>query len=282
MVRNPIDKKLSNMKHRCILPFMLLCAALACLTSCEKIAKIALDKAMATVTDHNYTDSEEWGKVVTKKLDLSVFDRIDLRGAVRLEYTQDSLCRVEVYGNEKAIEAYEIVVKNGELVATLTKNGSNIDKNSARITLRVAAPQLLKATCSGASQMVVENVEQQDDLRLVVAGAGEVKMTDCILKNLEVSINGAGETAFKEVKVTEDVELLVSGAGELAGDISCRNLKVNLSGAGESFLVIESKDVNVSCAGSTTLSLTGHCNTFSQSSSGTSKVMTETLNIDKE
>lgn len=235
---------------------------------------------MDKVANHNYEDSEKWGKVVTKDVDLPAFDRLDLRGVVRLEYTQDSVRSVQVYGNEKAIEAYDLAVKNGELVASLTKSGTNVDENSARITLRVRAPQLLKATCSGASLMAMENFVQQEDLRVVVSGAGDVELTNCTMKNLEVSINGAGKVAFKDVKATEDAELYVSGAGDLAGNLATRDLKIHLSGAGESSLVIDSKDVDVACSGASSLSLTGHCHEINQSESGSSRVHIETLNTD--
>ena len=113
------------MKLRNIISAIII-ASSACLVSCDKMVEKGMQAMMESVSNHDYQDSEKWGKVVTIDIPTVGFNEIDLSGAVRLEYKQDSIYSVQVYGNEKAIEAYTITSEDNELVASLKEGTGTI------------------------------------------------------------------------------------------------------------------------------------------------------------
>ena len=117
-----------------------LIAGTSCFVSCDKMMDKAMQTMIESVSNHDYQDSEKWGKVVTVDLPTLAFHEVETSGAIRLEYTQDSTYSVQVYGNEKAIEAYTITSEDDELVASLKEGTGSINKNTPAITLRITAP----------------------------------------------------------------------------------------------------------------------------------------------
>lgn len=240
----------------------ILIASTACLVSCDKIMNKAMEKVMESAFNHDYQDSEKWGKVVTVDLPTLGFDEIELSGAIRLEYTQDSTYSLQVYGNEKAIEAYTISSEDNELEASLKEGTGSVNKNTPAITLRITAPYLTDIQAMGAAEVVfMDSIAQDKDLDVNVSGAGKIKLGNFKAKDIEVSI---------------------IGAGNVDGKIDCQKLKVKISGAGNGYLDIYCRQAKFTLSGAANVVVSGECKDFSYTALGSSSLTKDYLNTGEE
>ena len=242
--------------------YLLAVAAVAMLSmnSCQRMAKAVVDKAIKEVTNHNYEDSEEWGKVVTRDLELGDFSRVRIAGVVKFVLSQDSVCHIQAYGNEKRIEAYDITVEDGMLRAELKMNKDKITRNTPAITLYVNAPMIQELRVSGAGDLEqIDSFSQDEALEIEVNGAGDLDINDMETKSLEVSINGAGDVDIEHLRCQENVELKLSGAGDMDATIECRDLEASVNGAGDLDLNVKCDVLRVSCSGAGDIDLKGEC-----------------------
>ena len=238
-------------------------ASSACLVSCDKMVEKGMQAMMESVSNHDYQDSEKWGKVVTIDILTVGFNEIDLSGAVRLEYKQDSIYSVQVYGNEKAIEAYTITSEDDELVASLKEGTGSINKNPPAITLRITAPFITEIQASGATDIILKDSISQD-------------------KELDINIGGAGNVKMDNLCLTENLEVITTGAANLVGRVECRKLKLKMSGAGSGNLDINSKQARLTLSGAVNVTVSGECHDFAYAATGSSSVKKEGLNKGEE
>ena len=250
------------MKLRNIISAIII-ASSACLVSCDKMVEKGMQAMMESVSNHDYLDSEKWGKVVAIDIPTVGFNEIDLSGAVRLEYKQDSIYSVQVYGNEKAIEAYTITSEDDELVASLKEGTGSINKNTPAITLRITAPFITEIQASGATDIILKDIISQD-------------------KELDINIGGAGNVKMDNLCLTENLEVITTGAANLEGRVECRKLKLKMSGAGSGNLDINSKQARLTLSGAVNVTVKGECHDFAYAATGSSSVKKEGLNKGEE
>ena len=228
------------------------------LASCQQAVRAIVDKAMEQVMDYDYEDSEKWGPVVTRDLQLGDFTRLHSHGSVRLEVTQDTVCRLQVYGNEKSIEAYTIKVEDGTLNAEHKGNNDQITKNTPRITLLVSLPLLEYIHVHGAGNIDLKNpMRQNTPLRIEVSGAGDIDIEDLEVPSLQVAVSGAGDIDIERAKCERDVTLSVSGAGDMDVNVECQNLDATVSGAGDMELTVLCDVLNATVSGAGDMELKG-------------------------
>ena len=250
------------MKLRNIISATLI-AGTSCLVSCDKMADKAMQAMMESVSNHDYKDSEKWGKVVTLDIPTLDFQEVELSGAIRLEYKQDSIYSVQVYGNEKAIDAYSITSEEEELVASLKEGTGTINKNTPAITLRITAPFIKEIQASGASDIILKDSIAQD-------------------KELDINIGGAGNVKMDNLCLTENLEVITTGAANLEGRVECRKLKLKMSGAGSGNLDIHSMQARLTLSGAVNVTVKGECHDFAYAATGSSSVKKEGLNKGEE
>ena len=250
------------MKFRNIFTAIII-ASTPCLVSCDKMMNKAMQAMMESVSNHDYQDSEKWGKVVTRDLPTFALQEVELRGAIRLEYTQDSTYSVQVYGNEKAIEAYTITSEDNELIVSLKENKGSINRNTPAITLRITAPFITEIHAVGASDIIFKDSIAQD-------------------KELDITISGAGNVKIDNLCLTENMEVITTGAANLKGRVECRKLKLKMSGAGSGNLDIHSKQARLSLSGAVNVAVSGECHDFAYTATGSSSVKEDGLNKGEE
>lgn len=261
----------------------ILIASTACLVSCDKIMNKAMEAVMESTFNHDYQDSEKWGKVVTVDIPTLSFNEIELSGAIRVEYTQDSTYSVQVYGNEKAIEAYSITSEDDELEASLKDGNGSVNQNTPAITLRVAAPFLTEIKGMGATEVVfMGGVAQDKELDIHISGAGKVNIGMLKTKELDMTISGAGEVTMTDLICAEDVEINMNGAGNIDSRVECQKLKLKMNGAGNGKLDIHCQRARVSATGAASVTLSGECHDFAYTVTGSSSVKKDGLNKGEE
>ena len=268
------------MRTKRIFTLALAVAGLSGLTSCQRAVQAIMDKVMAEVVDYEYVDSEEWGPVVTQDLDLGDFSRLNSHGSVKFEVTQDSVCRLQVYGNEKRIEAYDIKVEDGVLTAEHRGGNDKIDKNTPRVTLLVSVPMLEYIHVHGAGCIDLKGqMRQAEPVEIEVHGAGDIDIDDLEAQSLRVTVSGAGDIDIDHVKCQGNVNLGVSGAGDMDANVECQELEASVSGAGDMDLTVMCDVLRVSVSGAGDIDLKGQTRKFYKSAGQTSTVDTEELKV---
>ncbi len=244
---------------------MIVAIALVAFSSC-----IRMNHSVGA-NDHNYVDSKELGKVVEKNLELGEFTGINVSGAVQviLLQSEDSLfCSVTARGNEKWLEAYDIHVQDGKLIAQLKHDIVNItgkvNGKTPRITLTVSVPRLNDMELSGACILRQNSTFHQRQTFFVHAsGAGEICFGDFETDMLVLNLSGASEVDLAKVNCIGGLQIDASGASDIKGNITSQCLTANVSGAGDVDLYINcTSDVVVSASGAADITLRGQCNTL--------------------
>ena len=273
-------KALIDMKTKRFFMLTLAAAAMLSLASCDRAVSKIVKAALEEVMDYDYEDSEEWGPVVTRDLQLGDFTKLNSHGSVKFEVTQDTVCRVQVYGNEKRIEAYDIKVEGGLLSAEHKGGSDKITKKTPRITLLVSAPMLEYIRVHGAGDIDLKGQIHQDvPLEIQVNGAGDIDIDDLEAKGLKVTVSGAGDMDINRVKCEGDVQLMVSGAGDVDASVECQELEASVSGAGDMDLTVQCDVLRVTVSGAGDIELNGQTRKLYKSAGRASMMDTDGLKV---
>lgn len=246
------------MKASRLYRFLIVAIALVAFSACIKVTH------SVGANDHNYVDSKELGKVVEKTIETGEFTGINVSGAVQviLLQSEDSLFySVTARGNEKCLEAYNIYVQDGKLIAQQKHNLGKIGGDAPRITLTVSVPRLDDVELSGACILRQNSTFHQRQCFFVQAsGASELRFSDFETDMLVMNLSGASEVDLEKVNCIGGLEIEASGAAEIDGNITSQTFVANVSGAADVDLCINcSSDVSIHASGAADIELRGQC-----------------------
>ena len=248
-------------------------AATSCNFSQEEMKRIVRKEA----GKDDFRDSEKWGKVITKTLDLSEFTHIDLTGNADIKFMQGDAMSVEAYGNEKAIEGNDIYVKDGTL--TVSKK-ENADSRQPSIRIIITAPTLESINLAGAGDIEMKDtIEFAGDLDINVTGAGDVEINRLKCQNFSIHISGAGDIDAQKIKCKGKADVLISGAGDMKADMKANDISVAISGAGDADLDVKCQNLTVTAGGTGEIELKGECSHLTKNSSGLASIDSRKLSI---
>lgn len=246
------------MKASRLYRFLIVAIALVAFSACIKVTH------SVGANDHNYVDSKELGRVVEKTIDTGEFTGINVSGAVQviLLQSEDSLFySVTARGNEKCLEAYNIYVQDGKLIAQQKHNLGKIGGDAPRITLTVSVPRLDDIELSGACILRQNSTfHQRQTLCVQASGASELRFSDFETDMLVMNLSGASEVDLEKVNCIGGLEIEASGAAEIDGNITSQTFVANVSGAADVDLCINcSSDVSIHASGAADIELRGQC-----------------------
>ena len=264
--------------------FVIIAVTALSMTSCEeftkKALKVAMEKAKENVASFEYVDSEKWGKVVSREVEVGTITSVTTLGATQVVFTQDSASTLRLYGNEKAIDAYEVKVDNGELLVRMKNGKTSVNHDTPRMTLYVSGPYLDDLTLEGACDVELEGcLVQKQPLSVNISGVGEFEADSIRCESFEIRISGAGDADLDKLVCDGDVRIDVQGAGDIEGDVDCNDLKLGVSGAGNVSLNVKCEYLRSSVQGAGNIKLSGECYKFSGSNSKASNIDTSELEV---
>lgn len=261
------------MRTKNVLFAVSMCFLTLALTSCQEQTASThhplVDRA-------DYRDSQTWGKVIIKTLDLDMFTNINLTSDADIKFVQGDQIAIEAYGNEKAIAEHDIMVKDG-ILTVAKKDGSTGTVPS--ITIIVKAPILESINVSGSGDVDIENTAEFDyNLSIDVSGSGDIELDQITCHALNINISGAGDIDAKEIKCA-NTNILISGAGDMKADIKANDIKVQISGAGDAELDVKCQNLAIHANGTGEIELKGKCTNLTKQSSGLASIDTRQLTI---
>lgn len=249
---------------------LILTATSSCTLDSKSIERIVRSQA----GKDDFRDSEKWGKVVTKTIDLPDFHSIVLTGNADIKFSQADEQSLSVTGNEKTIKLYSLKVKDGVLFVEDT-NDSILHKPS--IKLQVAAPSLLSVNMSGLGDIDIKNTAEFDhNLTISVSGMGDIDLGNISCKTLDISMSGMGDVKANKVKC-QKAFVNVSGKGDINTEIKADDINVNLSGSGDADLEVKCTNLNITAIGTGDIEVEGECVNLTKEEGGLSSIDTRDL-----
>ena len=251
------------------------------LTSCNFTHEEKQQMIKSTNGKDYFRDSEKWGKVVTKTLELEPFAHIVMDGNADIDLRQGEDFSVEVTGNEKAIEANDIRVeetqKEGEnTLHVITKNAA---RNLPSIKLNITVPNLRSVKVNGDGDLEIKGDDFfTGDLDIEINGDGDFEAPHVDCRKLQVIINGDGDVIAKKFSC-EDATIQMDGDGDITTDLKANNIDLQLTSDGEANLDVKCDNLTVSAGGSGEVKLKGKCKNLTKQSFGKASLDSRRLQV---
>lgn len=195
---------------------------------------------------------------VTKEMRLDDFSKMSVAGSFDVCFTQQpGRPEVAVTTSDNLIEHLNIRVKDHTLCISW-KEGINVSQVS-KLEVRVSAEQMNAIAVAGSADVELMNSLNAEDLKLSVAGSGDVKGGNISCNTLAASVAG-------------------SGSLEIDGTLSCSSVQLSVAGSGNMELeALHAEKVEASVAGSGTLELAGTATRAEYSVAGSGDILAASL-----
>ncbi|ADV42551.1 head GIN domain-containing protein [Bacteroides helcogenes] len=174
---------------------------------------------------------------VTKDIKVENFTKLNVAGSPDVTYTQKSgKPKVEVYTSDNIVDLLDIRVKDNTLYVGFKKN---VSVSYDKLKIRISTEKLNGISVAGSGNVELANGLKTDDLKISVAGSGDINGSNISCTDLNISIAGSGDIN--------------------SSNINCDNLKVSVAGSGDMKLSnVTATSANASIAGSGTATLSGN------------------------
>ena len=170
------------------------------------------------------------GPVVSKTFeDLKDFDKIEINGHADVNFTQSSVYEVTLRTQENVLEYLDYKVVGTTLVIELKDHRS---VRAEEYNLVIQAPTLKRIEVNGAADFDIPGgLTSEDDLKIIVNGAGDLEFDAIRCKDLTIEVNGAADADVTGLEV-EKLKVEVNGAGDatVTGNAAEANFSVNGAG----------------------------------------------------
>ena len=191
------------------------------------------------------------GNVVTQTREVSGFDSIQVDYPARVLISQGSAETLKVEAEDNVLPGLKTEVKGKELrIYYKSSDGKHVNPTKMAV-ITITVKELTALNFSSAGESTVENL-QSDDLSVSLTGAGNVRLNQIDVQNLDVHLSGAGSTTASGTG--GDLNVNISGFGGFNGkDFKTNTAEINISGAGSATVAVDEKlDATISGAGSVT------------------------------
>lgn len=270
------------MKHLRIITLLCFGWAVFSFTSCNFTPEEKQQMIRSKTGKDYFRDSEKWGKVVTKTLDLDDFTHIVMDGNADIDLRQGEEFSVEVTGNEKAIEANDIRVEKAQKEDdnTLHVVARYASRNQApSIKLNITVPDLRSVKVNGDGDLEIKGEDfYTGDLDIEINGDGDFEAPHVGCGKLNIIINGDGDVVAKKF-TCDEATLQMNGNGDITTDLKAKNIDLQLSSDGEANLDVKCDNLNVSAGGSGEVKLKGKCKNLTKQSFGKASLDSRRLQV---
>lgn len=230
---------------------------------------------------------------ITKDLNVSDFDAIELIGSSNVIYTQsnDGETKVQIYGSDNIIDLLDVTVKDKTLYVQF-KNKVSIYGES-KLEVRAGSLSLKSAMLKGSGGIELKGNINSPELNIQLTGSGDIKCKNIVSCKdlLNIKMKGSGSINVQDVRIGTgnfelngsgdiDVQNVIADTGNFkltgSGDIKTKSckvscLRVGLKGSGDvNIKAIDSFSTDAQLSGSGDMMLSGKTQdlTLSLSNSG--------------
>lgn len=271
------------MKFRTILSAATIAVAAVMTTSCGMSSNDIKLIINGSKDSDGYRDSGKWGEVTDKTINVGQqFNAITINGGCNVDLTQGKDVVLVAHGNEKAIEAYEIKVKDSTLVISKKKE-FNKTVTLPKITLNISHPEINDVFINGAGDIdIKEDYKINGSLSININGAGDMESKKIECEGFSINVNGAGDFISKKITCNKDAEFTISGAGDIDTNVKAQKVSTTISGAGDAKVEVDCTDLYVTVMGAGEIELKGKCINFHRGTTNFSSIDSKKLQYKKK
>lgn len=147
---------------------------------------------------------------VTKNIKVDNFTGLNLAGSPNVTYTQKAgKPEVEVYTSDNIVDLLDINVVNNTLNIKF-KKGVSVSYN--KLEIRVSSETLNNISVAGSGNVKLANGLKTDNLKVSVAGSGDLFASDLQAKRVSASVSGSGDI---KCHATDFLKARTSGSGNI-------------------------------------------------------------------
>lgn len=170
------------------------------------------------------------GPVITKTIDLSGFNAIVVNGSSDMELFQGDKFQVLVKANQEVFDYIDYKVEDGVLIL---ENKDNVNIRAEEYEITITLPLLKSLVVNGAADVDLKTgYVSQENLDVVVNGAGDFELSGIAVPSLSFTLNGAGDIEADALNV-EELAVAVNGAGDIDLSGKAGKASFSVSGAGD-------------------------------------------------
>ena len=149
---------------------------------------------------------------VTKDIKVDNFTKLSVAGSPDVTYTQKSgKPTVEVYTSDNIVDLLDIRVKDNTLYIGFKKN---VSVSYNKLEVRVSAEKLNGIAVAGSGDVELKNGLKTDDIKISVAGSGDISGNNISCTDLDISIAGSGDINSSNI-TCNDLQVSVAGSGDM-------------------------------------------------------------------
>ena len=204
-------------------PIVLMGAALAVLFGALSCTVVVNGKRFQTIKGQ--------GALLTREYELADFDAIRVSGSYDIHFIQtEGEYGVSVETFENIFELLDIDVDGTTLV--LGQVGEKRFRTD-KLDVTVKGPSLRSVRVEGTADLLIDGFRSEEDLDMLVLGAGDFDLKHISCRDLQVEISGAGDLNVTRL-TCESANVSVNGAGDVDMDfIAAPEVRISVSGAGD-------------------------------------------------
>lgn len=185
---------------------------------------------------------------VTKDIKVDNFTKLSVAGSPDVTYTQKSgKPTVEVYTSDNIVDLLDIRVKDNTLYIGFKKN---VSVSYNKLEVRVSAEKLNGIAVAGSGDVELKNGLKTDNLKISVAGSGDINGNNISCTDLDISIAGSGDINSSDI-TCNDLQVSVAGSGGMKlNNVTANFTKASVAGSGTAILSGSTQEAEYSVAGS--------------------------------
>lgn len=208
------------------------------------------------------------GPSVTNTRTVSNFNGVTLSMDADVEIYYDSVCRLEITGQQNILNLITTDVAGGVLEVDL-KRHTILGKHD-QVTVKLYTPSLNSMNISGSGN-VTSNGVNCESMNARISGSGDLNFNGSVANSLDAHVSGSGSINFNSNNTCLNAKYDVSGSGSINAEwLKADYVEAKISGSGNLKLYAE-KQLDVKISGSGDVSYRGGA-AVSASISGSGKL----------
>ena len=208
------------------------------------------------------------GPSVTNTRTVSSFNGVTLSMDANVEIFYDSVCRLEITGQQNILNLITTDVVNGVLEVDL-KRHTTLGKHET-VTVKLHLPSLSSIAISGSGNITSSGVNCES-FNARISGSGDINFNGNIANSIDAHISGSGNMNLNSSSTCLNAKYSISGSGNIDAEwLKADYVEAKISGSGDQKIYAE-KQLEVSISGSGDIAYRGNAS-VSASISGSGKL----------
>ncbi len=176
------------------------------------------------------------------------FTGIELAINATVNFTQDSIFKVELKGQQNVINQIQTEVSGGNLIIKLPWDTKLV--SYAPITINISAPVVNTFNVSGTGKILSFNSISVTNADFNISGSGSINLSNISAINIDANVSGSGSVQFSGGTATTE-SMHISGSGLIdALGVAAKKTTTYTSGSGDiKIYTTETLDAHISGSG---------------------------------